>query len=127
MDAKTVASAYRQSAIENAPPIKIIRLLYEGALRHLDRAATLGSATRDPEYTNQLTRADAIVVELRLALVHEHDADVAKNLESLYLYVEERIGKALNERSTEAIEGARSILATLLEAWAAIEIDHEAA
>ena len=38
MDSRTAAGAYREAAFENAPPIKIIRMLYSGALRYIDQA-----------------------------------------------------------------------------------------
>lgn len=120
MDAKTAAQAYRNSLIENAPPVKIVRLLYEGALRHLDRAAAaLGERTTAA--SESLARADAIVAELRLALDFERGGTISKELERLYLYVEERIAHALSARSRQAIDDARVVLATLLEAWAELD------
>lgn len=121
MDSKTAAEAYRQSTIENAPPIKIVRLLYEGAIRYLDRAETAGEAA-GRDFTNWLHRADAIVIELRLALDHSHDAEVTRKLEDLYVFVEDEIAQAMRTRSIEHVRNARSVLATLLEAWAAVEV-----
>jgi flagellar protein FliS len=121
MDTKTAADAYRQSTIENAPPIKIVRLLYEGAIRYLDRAVTVHEGP-SREFTNWLHRADAIVIELRLALDHTHDAEVTRRLEELYVFVEDEIAKAMQTRAVEHVRSARSILATLLEAWVAVEV-----
>jgi flagellar protein FliS len=121
MDPKSAAQAYRHSLIEHAPPLKIVRLLYEGALRHLDRAAA-GIAEQRDGATENLARADAIVTELRLALDHERGAPVSHELERLYLFVEERIGRALGSRSREAIDEARGVLAVLLEAWAELDV-----
>lgn len=127
MDARTVAQAYRTSTIENAPPVKIVRLLYEGALRHLDRAAAQEGDLRTPAFTENLARADAIVSELRLALDHSHDAEVSKRLESLYLFAEDSIGVAMRTRQLEPIEHARGVLATLLEAWVDVDVAEERA
>lgn len=122
MDARSAAQAYRTSAIENAPPVKIIRLLYEGALRYLDRAAAVEGDRNTSAYTENLARADAIVSELRLALDHSHEGGVSKELERLYLFAEDCIGRAMHERSPEPIEHARGILATLLEAWVDVDV-----
>jgi flagellar protein FliS len=123
MDAKAAASAYRRSAIETAPPLKIIRLLYEGALRHLDRAAAVGVARPDPAYTENLARADAIVTELRLALdPAQGDPQIALELERLYVFVEDKISAAMHKRDLASIEHARGVLATLLEAWVEIDV-----
>ena len=121
MDTKTAADAYRRSTIENAPPIKIVRLLYEGAIRYLDRAETVAQGN-GRDFTGWLHRADAIVIELRLALDHSHDAEVTRRLEELYVFVEDEIAQAMRTRSVDHVRSARSILATLLEAWAAVEV-----
>lgn len=121
-DPRSVAQAYLQASIENAPPIKIVRLMYEGALRFLDRAAAVDSAGLRAERTRWLARADAIVNELRASLDHSHDSAVSQDLERLYLFVQERIAKAIVEQDTASIVGARTVLATLLEGWKEVEL-----
>ena len=74
-DARSAADAYKSSSVENAPGIKVIRMLYEGALRFLDRALAL--ETDDPQFGVWVTRADAVITELRLALDREHAAEGA--------------------------------------------------
>lgn len=121
MDLRNAAHAYRQSALENAPPVKIVRLLYEGAIRFLGRA--VGRAPGDADRGRWLGRADAIVKELRLALEPGHDPSLAENLEQLYLFVENRIARGRIEGDDHSIEEARSILETLLEGWRHVESD----
>ena len=122
MDHLTAASAYREAAIASAPPIKLVRLLYQGALRFLDRG--IACDPRDPRsrFVDWLTRADAVVAELRVSLVKEHAPEVAGALEQLYLYAEAEIQRALAERAVEPAHHARSVLATLLEAWDQVEV-----
>ena len=123
MDRQDVASTYRNSTIENAPPIKIVRLLYAGALRYLDRA--LAEEPGDPrsKFSDLVGRADRIVCELRLALDHGPDPEVGNRLEELYLFVENRLARAVLERECEHLREARTILAKLQEAWNAVERD----
>jgi flagellar secretion chaperone FliS len=127
MDARSVANAYRSSTIENAPPLKIIRLLYEGAIRHLDRAAAAGVEEPRPAFNESLTRADAIVTELRLALDHSNGTDVSQELERLYLFVEDCLARAMSHRELGPVQHARGVLATLLEAWVHIDVSQQAA
>jgi flagellar protein FliS len=122
MNVRSAAEAYRTSAIENAPPVKIIRLLYEGAIRYLDRAAAIEGDRRTTAFTDNLTRADAIVTELRLALDHSQEGDVSKSLEQLYIFVEDSIAQSMNSRELEPLEGARGVLGTLLEAWVDVDV-----
>ena len=123
MDRHSAAETYRQGSIENAPPIKIIRLLYQGALRFLDQAAKEDPANPQGKFNHFVHRADAIVSELRLAINQELADEVTENLERLYLYCEDELGKATVERSTEPVANARRILEILLEAWTHVEIE----
>ena len=48
---------------------------------------------------------------------------MVENLEKLYIYCEDEIGKAGLERSTDRIAGIRRVLEVLLDAWQHVEID----
>ncbi len=124
MDPKTAAAAYKTASIENAPGIKIVRMLYEGALRFIDRARTEGPSV--PAFGTWVSRADEIVVELRCALRAEHGEELCTDLERLYLFVEDRLGSAMRDRVTAPLDEAHQILQTLLEAWRQVEVTCEA-
>jgi flagellar protein FliS len=123
MNQNAAAQAYKEEAFQNAPPLKIVRLMYQGALRFIDQAAA--SDPRDPRspFVERLTRADAVVAELRLALDSGPAPQVAAELERLYLFVESSLQRALLERSVEPLPGARDVLAKLLEAWSQVELE----
>lgn len=124
MNPQSAAAAYKTSSIENAPGIKIVRLLYEGAIRFLDRAVLEGFDS--PGFGSFLARADQIVVELRCSLKSEFAEDLAENLTDLYLFVEGRISKAMsdrNEGSLSAVSEAKQVLETLLEGWRHVEVN----
>lgn len=124
MDPRAAADAYRSSSIENAPPIKIVRLLYQGALRFLDQAAREDPSDPTSGFLNLIGRADAIITELRLAIDHSVAApEVTQNLERLYLYCEDELGKVSVERSAERLPAVREVLATLLDAWQHVEVE----
>ena len=123
MNHHAAAAAYRTSSVENAPPIKIVRMLYEGAVRFLDRAAA--ETPGCPEYQTLLGRADAIVSELRCSLDHAPAPEVSRNLESLYIFVEEQIAAARMENDAERITAARRVLTTLLEGWEHVQVQPE--
>ncbi|MFT5048635.1 MAG: flagellar protein FliS [Chlamydiales bacterium] len=123
MDSKAVADAYRQGSIENAPPIKIIRMLYQGALRFLTEAIAAGADS--VIFRDRVARTDQIVTELRLALVADADPSLCENLENLYLFVESCLIDAMRNQTTEPLASARKILTTLGEAWKEVEITSE--
>lgn len=116
MNQSDAASAYRNATFENAPPIKILRMLYEGAIRFLKRAQ--GEEPGADEYRRLIRRADDIVIELRASLDHEPNPEFSAHLESLYLYVSEELGQAILERDPAPVENAIRVLSTLLEGWA---------
>ncbi len=122
MDLRNAASAYRESAFENAPPIKIVRMLYQGALRFLEQAEQLEPGPAGSRFAHFVTRADAIVAELRVALDKNRAPELAENLEQLYLFVEDRLRVALRERSKTPLGEARTVLVNLLQAWQQVEV-----
>jgi flagellar secretion chaperone FliS len=122
MDNYAAANAYKQNAVENAPPIKIVRMLYSGAIRFIDQASEQDPSDPKSRFNQLVHAADRIVSELRLALDFDQGDDVGDNLERLYLFVENCLGQATLDRSTAPLQKARPILVTLLEAWNAVEI-----
>lgn len=123
MDAKNAALAYRQASFENAPPIKIVRMLYDGAIRYIDRAESMLVAGGQPAWATWIARADAIVEELALALDPAHDPAQCAELTRLYLFVQERLARAVQEKDPERLREARRVLVTLSEGWARVELE----
>lgn len=120
----TAAEAYLSSSVENAPPIKIVRLLYQGAIRFLGQAALEDSADPRSRFVSLLSDADAIVAELRLALDRSAGSeDVVANLERLYLFCEAEIQRAMLDRTGAPLGGVKAVLETLLEAWSKVEVE----
>jgi flagellar secretion chaperone FliS len=123
MDPRSAASAYKLETVENAPPIKIVRLLYQAALRYIDHAARCDAKDPRSMFVDWLGKADAVVTELRLALQQDTAPQIAADLEQLYLFVEDALQRAMTERDAGPLAGARNVLATLLEAWTQVELD----
>jgi flagellar protein FliS len=97
-------------------------MMYEGAIRFLDRAAVAHESGAKAQFTHLLGRADAIVNELRCSLDHSHDAELGKKLDQLYEFVQNRIAGAVVAQGTSEIAAARRVLATLLEGWVDVEL-----
>lgn len=122
------AEAYLASAVENAPPIKIVRMLYQGALRFIAQAKAEDAANPGSRFVEHLSNADAIVAELRLALdPSAGSVDVADNLAQLYLFCEGELQRAMIDRSAGPLPGVQRVLTTLLEAWDQVDVQATAA
>lgn len=123
MNPNHAAQTYRQSSVENAPPIKIVRMLFEGALRFIDRAAACDPATQRREFAQWIGRADAILSELRIALEREPSPELAGGLEQVYEFAQWELAQALARGDIQPLASARKVLATLLEGWRSIELE----
>ena len=123
----TAADAYKRASLENAPPIKVIRMLYQGAMRFMDEAARMDPVNELAAFQNRLHRVEAIVVELRISLETEAAPELCAELERLYLFIEDQLRAAISDRSVEPIASARKVLETLSAAWKEVEVETSAA
>jgi flagellar protein FliS len=119
---RNAAGAYRRNAVMTASREKLVVLLYEGALRFMDQAV-LQFKQGDGAAGQTLSRAFAIVSELRTALDHEKGGKIATDLDKLYVFVQDRLLEATRTRSPERVAEARQVMAQLKEAWDGI-LDH---
>ena len=121
MNPQAAAQAYRESTFENAPPIKIVRLLYDGALRYIDRASGMLAAGDQPSWTYWVGRADAIVEELRVSLDRTHGEELCDELDRLYDFVQNRLALCVTSKDPAYLDEARRVLASLNEGWSRVE------
>ena len=116
--------AYRQVATQTAPPGQLVLMLFDGALRFLERGLA-GFACPDPAEANMaihnnFQRALDIVRELKRAVNLEQGGECAENFRRLYDYFERRIFESNVKKRPD---GAREILrhlTVLRDAWAAM-------
>ncbi|SRR5579871_1371057 len=100
-----------------ASPLKLVELLYRGALdavadarRHLRQ--------RDIRARSQaVSKAMAIVTQLSLSLDRAQGGDLSRRLEQIYGYVLRLLMKANAEQSEGPLLEAEKLLGTLREAW----------
>jgi len=122
MDRENSVEAYRAAAIENAPPLKVVRMLYHGCLRFIDQASTAHAEGDLPKFNTYVGKAEAIVNELRSSLDREGAPEMAEQLEALYLFAFARLIEAIADSSVEPLDEARGVLEVLLDAWNQLEL-----
>ena len=105
---QSAASAYKQTTYDSAPPLKIVHMMYEGALRFIGQAQAMDPAGDAKEFDQILQKAAAVIFELRVSLDHEAAPELCRDLTALYLFSEDRIRMALFDRSTEPLTAAVS-------------------
>ena len=114
--------AFQQSATLTAPPGQIILMLYDGALRFLERALS-GFDLPDPAQSNMavnnnLQRARDIIRELDCALNHKKGGELAETLHHLYQYFEGRLHTSNVKTQRHGTEEVIQHLNVLRDAWA---------
>lgn len=116
--------SYRQIATQTAPPGQLVLMLYDGAIRFLERALP-GFTVDDPAegnmiVHNNLQRAQDIIRELNCALNMEQGGDCANTLRNLYEYFERRLWESNLQKRREGVEEVIRHLTVLRDAWSAM-------
>ena len=117
-----VAQSYRRVATQTASPGQQVAMLYEGAIRFLDRAL-LGFQQQDPLDFNQtihnnIQRAQAIIHELDTCLDMEAGGELAVALRRLYGYFDWRLDESNRLKRASGIQEVVERLTVLHDAWA---------
>lgn len=115
--------AYRQTSVKTATGGRLIVMLYDEAIRQLDRATDLldnGTKQLD-QVNNAVVKAQDIVTELLVSLDLEQGGEIAHNLFRLYLFFNEQLMDGNVRKDVLPLRAVRTFLAQLREAWREIE------
>ena len=108
---------YLEAEVLGADPIKLVTMLYRGALDAVTAARrSLGSGLVS-ERSRQITKAWEIVHELNRSLDSEQGGQLSRNLAELYVYIQQRLLDANARQADEPLAEVEKLLATLWEAW----------
>jgi flagellar protein FliS len=115
-------SSYRQVATQTATPGQLVLMLFDGAIRFLERAR-LGFAETDPlefnlAVNNNIQRAQAIIQELNNSLNLKEGGEIAANFQRLYDYMDERLQESNFQKSEAGVDDVLRRLGVLRDAWA---------
>ena len=108
---------YQRNDILTATPELLVGKLFEGAIRSTRLAQGLVDPNALGERHRALSKALAIVGELRASLDLERGGEIAANLDRLYGFVIDRLAEASMRRSDEPVAEALRVLEPLGEAW----------
>jgi flagellar protein FliS len=114
------AEAYYQTHVQSRSPLELVVMLYDGALRFCDQAATAMDAGDMTGKAVAMSRAFAILAELQNTLNVAEGGDVARQLDALYAHMHDRLIDANTQRSSAPIRDVMRLLMPLREAWAQI-------
>jgi flagellar protein FliS len=114
------AATYQRNAVLTASPEKLVKLLYDGAIKHLEKSR-LGLAdtktARSPEVGQSLSRAMGILGELRASLDHAAGGQIAQDLDRLYEFSLDQLSQANLTRTPTGVVNTLQVMRTLQEGW----------
>ncbi len=121
MNSKNPWQSYRQVATRTASPGQLVLMLYEGAIRFLERAEA-GFQLEDPVEFNttindNILRAQDIVRELDFSLNVEAGGELAVQLRRLYDYFDRLLLEANLRKDPAGIAEVIKRITVLRDAW----------
>lgn len=111
---------YRSNQVQTASPARVVVQFYDGALRFIRSAVSAIEARDYAAKGVQLSRAHAIVAELRANLDPTRAPELCAELDRLYVFVLDRITEANLKASAEPLAAAVKVLEQLRSAWAQV-------
>ncbi len=112
--------AYRKTQVTTSEPVELVRLLVDGALRYTCQAQESIRAGRVKEKALELSKAGQIVSELMNCLDFRRGGEIALNLESLYVFVLQKITDANITNNASHLDGVVKVLSDLSAAWTTV-------
>lgn len=108
---------YRSTQAQTSSPLELVVMLYDGVLKFLADAERAFAAGDIKARAHAISRAMAIVDELRNTLDLQNGGAVAEELDRLYDFVGERLFAATRDRDAGPVGEARRVLSSLADAW----------
>ena len=110
-------ATYNQINYTTSNPVKIIMMLYDGAINFLNKAiqyAEHGDIKNKNIYAN---KARDIIEELNNSLNEEAGQELAQHLRRLYFFMNRHLMKANWKNDTRGFKEVIELLSSLKEAW----------
>jgi flagellar protein FliS len=105
---------------EGASPHRLIQILMEGALEKIRAAKGLIERRDIPEKIRNINWALSLIDGLRHSLDMENGGEIARNLESLYDYMQRRLIVANAENDPSILDEVVSLMLEIKSAWDAV-------
>jgi flagellar protein FliS len=112
---------YLETEVLNADPVKLVRMLYRGAIEAVAAARGHLASGAIQERSRQIMRAWMILRELTQSLDHQQGGDISLQLAALYDYMQTRLIKANELQADSPLAEVESLLGTLSEAWQSVK------
>jgi flagellar secretion chaperone FliS len=115
---------YLEAEVLGADPLKLIRLLYRGAIDAVRTARRRLAEGDIRERAREINRAWGILQELAGSLDHTQGGEISRRLGGLYAYMQMRLVEGNANQSEGPLKEVEDLLTTLSEAWQAANLDN---
>jgi flagellar protein FliS len=112
---------YEEHTVNTASPVKLVVLLYDGAIRFLKLAERAFAEGDRVLARMHIGKAEKIILELLGSLNFEDGGEIAENLFALYRFVLRECARMSGENYEEVLPGVIRILSGLRDAWKNLE------
>ena len=109
--------SYFENEILSADPVKLVQLLYRGALDAIGCARGYLKSGDIQARSKALTKAIDILAELVHSLDHTRGGELSQNLGRVYDYTQRLLIESNSRQIDAPLAEAERLLSTLLEAW----------
>ncbi len=119
MNANNPVQAYKETQIKTANQIRLIVMLYDGAIRHVNLALdsfSEGFKRYDVINTHIIASQD-ILSELTASLDFDRGGTLAKNLFSIYSFLHRQLMEANMKKDPSLLQTVKKLLTVLRDAW----------
>lgn len=110
-----IEKQYLANRIANANEAELVAIVYEGLIDTLEDSIDYLSIKADNSLGKSIEKAREILAELLSTL--EGDTEIANNLKSMYLYINELITAGHNNKDVEKLKLAIKVLTPIYEGW----------
>ena len=107
---------YKQIQINTAGRGQLVVMMYEGAIKNLNRAIENLKPQSYDIANNAIIKTQDIITELMMSL-DKSAGEIASKLESIYMYINNRLLEANMEKNQDILVEIKNHLESLLEAW----------
>lgn len=111
------ARRYQTAQIESATPGQILLALYDGCIRFCKAAQLHIEAGEVSEKGHKISKAVAILGELRSTLDHDQSPELCQSLDQLYIFFQEQLSTANIKMDATYIDPVIRIMTDLRDAW----------
>ncbi|MBN2533724.1 MAG: flagellar export chaperone FliS [Spirochaetales bacterium] len=111
--------AYKETQIKTATQGQLIIMLYDGAIKNLNIAIEelKKKSKKLDRVSNGIIKAQDIISELMVSLDFEQGGEIARNLFSIYIYMNRELLNANIKKDYKPLGAVKTMLMELRDAW----------